>query len=90
VNQDLLKDIISQMRNAGKTIVFSTHVMHEAERLCDFILLINRGRLVLDGRLDKIRSRHESHTICAELEGDTGFIEALPIVAAVKADGKRL
>lgn len=90
VNQDLLKDIIIRMRDEGKTVVFSTHVMHEAERLCDFILLINRGRLVLDGRLDEIRSRHESHAVCAELEGDTGFIEALSTVTAVKAEGKRL
>ena len=90
VNQDLLKDIISEMRNSGKTVVFSTHVMHEAERLCDFILLIDKGRLVLDGRLAEIRSEHKSHAVCAELEGDTGFIKALPIVTALKADGKRL
>jgi ABC-2 type transport system ATP-binding protein len=90
VNQDLLKDIISGMRDEGKTIVFSTHVMHEAERLCDFILLINKGRLVVDGRLDEIRSRQKSHAVCVELEGETSFIERLPMVTRTKREGRRI
>jgi ABC-type uncharacterized transport system ATPase subunit/ABC-type Na+ efflux pump permease subunit len=53
VNQDLLREIITGIRQAGKTVLFSTHVMHEAERLCDFIVLINRGRIVVDGRLPR-------------------------------------
>ena len=44
LNTDLLKDIILEMKEQGKTIIFSTHVMHEAEKLCDFILLINKGK----------------------------------------------
>jgi len=90
LNQDLLKNIILQMRNGGKTVVFSTHVMHEAEKLCDFILLINKGRPILDGRLDEIRSRQSAHTVSVELEGDSGFVETLPMVKAVKSEGKRL
>jgi len=90
VNQDLLKDIISRMRDEGKTIVFSTHVMHEAERLCDFILLINKGKLVVDGRLDEIRSRQKSHAVSVELEGETGFIERLPMVTRTKREGRRI
>jgi len=90
VNQDLLKDIICQMRGDGKSIVFSTHVMHEAERLCDFILLINKGRLILDGRLDEIRSQQRVHAVSVELEGDTSFIEKLPIVTGTKPEGRRL
>ena len=90
VNQDLLKNIISRMRDEGKTIVFSTHVMHEAERLCDFILLINKGRLILDGRLDEIRSQQKSHAVSVELEGDTGFIERLPMVTRIKREGRRI
>ena len=90
VNQDLLKDIIAQMRDEGKTIVFSTHVMHEAEQLCDFILLINKGKPVLDGRLDQIRTQHKSHAVLAELQGDTSFIETLPMVTGVERQGRRL
>jgi ABC-2 type transport system ATP-binding protein len=90
LNQDLLKDIILKMRSEGKTVIFSTHVMHEAEKLCDFILLINKGKSILDGRLDEIRSGQSAHTVSIELEGDTGFVETLPMVTAVKSEGKRL
>jgi len=90
LNQDLLKDLILEMRNEGKTIIFSTHVMHEAEKLCDFILLINKGKLILDDTLDNVRSRQSAHTVSVELEGDTAFVENLPMVRAVKSEGKRL
>jgi ABC-2 type transport system ATP-binding protein len=90
VNQDLLREIITQMRRAGKTVLFSTHVMPEAERLCDFLVLINRGRIVVNGTLDQIRRGHESHTISIELEGDGGFIRELPLVQQVHAEGRRL
>ncbi|MDH4239272.1 MAG: ATP-binding cassette domain-containing protein [Phycisphaerae bacterium] len=90
LNQDLLKDIILEMRNEGKTIIFSTHVMHEAEKLCDFILLINKGKLILDDTLENVRSRQSAHTVSVELEGDTAFVENLPMVTAVKSDGNRL
>jgi ABC-2 type transport system ATP-binding protein len=90
LNQDLLKDLILEMRNEGKTIIFSTHVMHEAEQLCDFILLINKGKLILDDTLDNVRSRQSAHTVSVELEGDTAFVENLPMVTAVKSEGNRL
>jgi ABC-2 type transport system ATP-binding protein len=90
LNLDLLKSIIVEMRDEGKTVIFSTHVMHEAERLCDFILLINKGQPVLDGGVDEIRRRHQSHEVSVELEGDTNFVEGLPMVAAVARQGQRL
>jgi ABC-2 type transport system ATP-binding protein len=87
LNTDLIKAIMLEMRNEGKTIIFSTHVMHEAEKLCDSILLINKGRAILDDSLANIKSRRSSHIVSAELEGDTDFIEKLPIVTAVQSDG---
>jgi len=90
LNQDLLKNIILQMRDEGKTVIFSTHVMHEAEKLCDFILLINKGKVILDERLQKIRSRYSSQVISVELQGDTSFVETMPMVASVKSEGNLL
>ena len=90
VNQDLLREILSDMRRAGKTILFSTHVMHEAEQLCDFLVLINRGRVVVNGTLDEIRAGHEANTISVELEGDAEFVRTLPMVQAVVPNGRRL
>jgi ABC-2 type transport system ATP-binding protein len=90
VNQDMLREIIRTMRRQGKTVLFSTHVMHEAERLCDFIVLIDRGQVVVNGTLDQIRSRHEANTISLELEGNADFLRTLPMVQAVEPDGRRL
>jgi ABC-2 type transport system ATP-binding protein len=90
VNQDLLSEIITGMRDQGRTVLFSTHVMHEAERLCDFIVLINRGEVVVDGTLNQIRAGHESRTVSVELEGDADFVRQLPMTAAVKTDGPRV
>jgi len=90
LNTDLLKSIILEMRKEGKTVIFSTHVMHEAEKLCDSILLINKGRAVLDDKLAKVRSQKSSHTIRVELEGNTHFIRGLADVTNVQSDGNRL
>ncbi len=89
VNQDLLREIITTMRREGKTILFSTHVMHEAERLCDFLVLINKGQVVVNGTLDQIRAGHEANTISIELDGDAEFVKGLPMVQAVRRDGRR-
>ncbi|MBN2456369.1 MAG: ATP-binding cassette domain-containing protein [Sedimentisphaerales bacterium] len=90
LNQELLKEIILEMRDEGKTIIFSTHVMHEAEELCGSILLINKGKTVLDDRLDQICSQHSSGAVSVELEGDTTFIKTLAIVRKAETDGNRL
>jgi ABC-2 type transport system ATP-binding protein len=90
VNQDLLREIITAMREQGRTVLFSTHGMHKAEQLCDFIVLINQGKVVVDGTLDEIRSRHESHTVSMEIEGDAAFVPTLPMVAAIRPEGRRL
>ena len=90
VNQDLLREIIDSLRREGKTVLFSTHVMHEAERLCDFLVLIDRGKVVVNGTLDQIRAGHEANVVSLELEGDTEFVRALPMVQMVEPDGRRL
>jgi len=90
INQELFKDIILQLKEQGKTIIFSTHVMHEAEKLCDYILLINKGKIVIDGPLEQIKSENITGAVTARLEGDTGFIETLPIVTSVEKDGHNL
>jgi len=84
INTDMLKTIILQMRDEGKTVILSTHVMHEAQRLCDSILLINKGQAILDDKLANIQARHISGAVALDAEGDTDFIEQLPMVTAVE------
>ncbi|MBM4046866.1 MAG: ATP-binding cassette domain-containing protein [Planctomycetes bacterium] len=90
INQDVLQDLILAMRQAGKTIILSTHNMAQAERLCDGLLLINRGRKVLDGPLQDIRARYHTNVVSLEADGATDFIAALPMVERVGQAGKRL
>lgn len=54
VNQLVLKEILDEMKQAGKTIIFSSHQMDQVEKLCDDVALINRGELVVSGELSKI------------------------------------
>ncbi|MBN1853745.1 MAG: ATP-binding cassette domain-containing protein [Pirellulales bacterium] len=53
-----LLDTISELRHQGKCIIFSTHIMHEAERLCDRIAIMHRGRILTEGTLAKLRDSH--------------------------------
>ena len=56
VNQDVMEGVIRDMRDTGRTVIFSTHVMEHAERLCDRISLIAHGRKIFDGSLQEARS----------------------------------
>src|SRR6201990_3517705 len=55
-NSVMLKDVLIELKKAGKTILFSTHRMDQVERLCDSICLIDHGRVVLEGDLKKIKA----------------------------------
>jgi ABC-2 type transport system ATP-binding protein len=89
LNMDLIKSIILEIRRQGRTVLFSTHAMHDAEALCDSVLLINRGKIILDSSLAALQARHRSHTVVVEMEGDTDFVGALPMVKAAQAEGHR-
>ena len=87
INLDLLKSIIVALRDKGTAVLLSTHMMHEAEQLCDYILLINKGRAVLQGTLTELKGRWKADSVVTELEGQSDFLEALPFVAGVKRNG---
>jgi ABC-2 type transport system ATP-binding protein len=56
VNQQVMEEIIRDMAQRQRTVLFSTHVMQHAERLCDRLLLISRGRKIFDGTLEQAKS----------------------------------
>ncbi|MDH5405762.1 MAG: ATP-binding cassette domain-containing protein, partial [Candidatus Aminicenantes bacterium] len=80
INTDQLKGIIVELKKRGKTIVLSTHLMEEVERLCEHICLINKGEKVLDGRLSEIKKRYGKNTVVLEFEGDGSFLHHSPLV----------
>jgi ABC-2 type transport system ATP-binding protein len=68
VNAEVLKDAVLDLRRQGATVIFSTHDMDVAERMCDFVFMIHQGRKVLDGTLGQIQSQYGTDVIRVRLE----------------------
>jgi ABC-2 type transport system ATP-binding protein len=77
VNTQLLKDIIRELKNRGKTIIMSTHLMNDIEELCDRLLMINKGRAVLYGSVAEVKSKYRNNAVLVEAKGDLGAIEGV-------------
>jgi ABC-2 type transport system ATP-binding protein len=77
VNTRLLKDMVSELRKQGKTIILSTHMMNEVEELCDRILMINKGQSVLYGNLSEIKARFRTDSVFVSVDGHLGQIDGV-------------
>ncbi|MDH3253934.1 MAG: ATP-binding cassette domain-containing protein, partial [Acidobacteriota bacterium] len=77
INQGLFKDILSDFKARGKTILFSTHVMEQAEKLCDAIALIAHGRVVLDGNLGEIKRGFARRSYRLVARGDLTLVSTV-------------
>ncbi len=86
VNQGVLEDIVTDLRGRGRTVLFSTHVMQHAERLCDRIVVIAKGRLLFDGTVDAAR-RLAPRRVRIETADDPGPLRRMPAVAALHDAG---
>ena len=82
VNTGLLKDVLLEMKQKGKTILFSTHRMDQVEKLCDTICLINRGKTVLQGDLKGIKAKYGKNNVQIEYEGDGNFLQQSKLVGS--------
>jgi ABC-2 type transport system ATP-binding protein len=76
VNQEVLRDTMLGARKEGRTVVFSTHNMDQAEQLCDYLCIIAHGRKVLDGSLEEIRRQHAGHKYRVEFDSITPAVLA--------------
>jgi ABC-2 type transport system ATP-binding protein len=77
INSEMLKEVILELRNEGKTIFFATHRMEQVEQLCDDIALFSKGKLILNGDLDRIRSSYGHNSIRLRFIGDGSFLSGL-------------
>jgi len=84
VNVELLKDIVLDLKTAGKTIIFSTHQMEIAEKICDDICLINHSRKVLDGSLREIKQSFGRNSVALRIEGGNGILNDHSLVSKVE------
>lgn len=89
VNAELLKAEILELKRQGKTIIFSSHNMHNVDEICDDVALISRSKLVLSGAIEEVRSAHGSSAYVFTLEGDVPR-EAIPIpdIQSYTQDGR--
>jgi ABC-2 type transport system ATP-binding protein len=87
VNAETLRDAVLSLRRSGTTIVFSTHDMGAAERICDRIFMIFKGRKVLDGSLEEIQAQYGHDTIRVRLGKGAAALEGLPGIESVNDHG---
>jgi ABC-2 type transport system ATP-binding protein len=71
INAQALKDIVVELRQRGKTVIFSTHLMDNAERLCDSVCIIARGEKVLDGAVAEVKAQHGDRHVAVVLSNGT-------------------
>jgi ABC-2 type transport system ATP-binding protein len=72
INAQGLKDTVVELKREGRTVIFSTHLMDSAERLCDAVCIIARGEKVLDGPMEEVRAEHGGTHVALSLGGGSG------------------
>ena len=86
VNTELIRTMLLELRDRGKAIIMSTHQMHQVETMCDHMMLIHRGRLVLDGPVNEVRRRFAGNTV--EVSGNGAFDQLPQVEVATQRNGR--
>ncbi len=90
LNQQVLRGIVADLQDVGKTVLFSTHIIEHAERICDHVCIIAHGEKVVDGPLGQVRHEHGGHYVAIGLEPgatDDAAIRGSRHVASARQDG---
>jgi ABC-2 type transport system ATP-binding protein len=74
VNTELLKGMVIDLKNQGKSVILSTHQMNQVEELCDRILMVNKGRSVLYGNLAEIKAKYQNNSVFVDFQGELGDV----------------
>lgn len=88
VNTEVIKDAILEIQDQGTTVIFSTHDMSMAEKMCDFIFMIFKGKKVLDGTLASIQDEYGSDTIRVRTGDGVNYLKDLPGVEKINDYGQ--
>jgi len=70
VNSQALKDTIVELKRDGKTVIFSTHLMDNAERLCDSVCIVAHGEKVLDGGVAEVKASRGTRNVALAMDGE--------------------
>lgn len=87
INTNLLKEIILDFKRKGKVIIFSTHLMDFAEKMCDTIAMIDKGKVILNGSLRDIKNNYGQKNVSIAYEGDISFLKDCSIVEKIEDFG---
>jgi ABC-2 type transport system ATP-binding protein len=79
VNLQVMKDVVVEIARSGRTVLFSTHIMEQAERMCDRIAIIARGVKVVDGRIVDIKAEGGTRSVFLSFAHDGA--KAAPVLA---------
>jgi ABC-2 type transport system ATP-binding protein len=90
ININILKEMILEKKREGKIIIFSTHLMDFAERMCDHIAMINYGKIILNDSLSSIKAKYSQKNVTLTYEGDISFLENNPIVEKMSDFGNSI
>ena len=87
INTDLLREIIVDLKSKGKIIIFSTHLMEFAEKMCDHIAMIDYGKIILNGPLSDIKTKYAQRNVSVNHQGDISFLKGYDFVEKVEDFG---
>jgi ABC-2 type transport system ATP-binding protein len=88
VNLNVIRDAVLELREHGTTVIFSTHDMAVAERMCDTIFMIFQGKKVLDGTLQEIQAMYPANRIRVAFDQPAEELPALPAVSEIQRAGR--
>ncbi len=83
VSTEALRKAVLDLKKQGKTILLSTHIMEQAERMCGEILIIDSGREVLCGSVEAIKSRFGKNSVIIEFDGDSDILQRCELTTDV-------
>ncbi|MFC1587772.1 ABC transporter ATP-binding protein [Planctomycetota bacterium] len=90
VNTEMMIKTILRLKQEGKTILFSTHIMEQAEKICDIIVLINKGEIILDGKLADVKEKYGRNTVRLQLGNGDFDWSNMDYIASVQDKGEEV
>jgi ABC-2 type transport system ATP-binding protein len=87
INTNLLKEIILEFKERGKVIIFSTHLMDFAEKMCDHLAMIDKGKIILSGSLADIKAKYSQRNLSISFNGNISFLKNHPMIEKIEDFG---
>lgn len=88
INTNMIKDVILELKQKGTSIIFSTHLMEQVEKLCDSICLINKGQSIVQGTLGEVKRKFGKNRVRMRYEGQAAFLKDKSLISKQDDYGK--